>query len=202
MLLSTWVIFSAFSIQHHFPEPDRQGERRGRGTGKKIKRHTPWITHANTHINMRIHMQEHIVWLCLISLAVYQGDQEFNAVKFPADKTVFGEVGSNECWAAQRRRRRRGKRKWRRWEKDDKRALQFNCLPDTFTSSLSSFSHLLQQLRKSPLTDGADTLLFVRKELKVYGDGLTNTETDRLLRTLFTVAQSTNCCERSRIVEM
>lgn len=41
--------------------------------------------------------------LCLISLVVYQGDQEFNTVKFPADKTVFGEVGSNECWAAQKK---------------------------------------------------------------------------------------------------
>lgn len=32
--------------------------------------------------------------LRLISTAVYQGDQEFSAVKFPVDKTVFGEAGA------------------------------------------------------------------------------------------------------------
>lgn len=35
--------------------------------------------------------------VCLISPAVYQGDQEFNTVKFPADKTLFGEAEANEC---------------------------------------------------------------------------------------------------------
>lgn len=31
--------------------------------------------------------------LCLISLVLYQGDQEFT-VKFPVDKTVFGEAAA------------------------------------------------------------------------------------------------------------
>lgn len=35
----------------------------------------------------------HCISLCLISPAVYQGDQEFNTGKFPEDKTEFGDLG-------------------------------------------------------------------------------------------------------------
>lgn len=47
-------------------------------------------TQAYTHKYACTHAGTH----CLISPAVYQGDQEFNTAKFPVDKTVFGEAGA------------------------------------------------------------------------------------------------------------
>ena len=100
MLLSACAIFSAFSIQHHFPEPDRQGEG-GRERGKNWRgdkeTHSMDYTGTYTHKYAYTHAGTHCMRLCLISPAVYQGDQEFNTVKFPVDKTVFGEAGPNEC---------------------------------------------------------------------------------------------------------
>lgn len=43
------------------------------------------------------HAGTHCTRVCLISPAVYQGDQEFNTVKFPVDKTLFREAEANEC---------------------------------------------------------------------------------------------------------
>lgn len=102
MLLSACAIF--FSIQHHFPEPDRQGERekngeRGRNWRGDKETHSMDYTRTYTHTYAYTHAGTHCMSLCLISPAVYQGDQEFNTVKFPVDKTVFGESGPNECWA-------------------------------------------------------------------------------------------------------
>ena len=108
-LNAAFSVYHIFGIQHHFHEPDIEGEREGRKGGKDIKWHTQRITSVHRHINMLTHMQEQRVSLCLISLAVYQGDREFSTAKFPVDKTVFGEVGPYECWTAQRRRRRKRK---------------------------------------------------------------------------------------------
>lgn len=105
MLLSACAIFSAFSIQHHFPELDRQGgwgRKMGGGTGEEIKRRTPWITQAHTHKYACAHAGTYCARLCLISLVVYQGDQKFNTGKFPVDKALFREAGANECGAAHR----------------------------------------------------------------------------------------------------
>lgn len=180
---------SALSIISLSPTEKDRGRERERERGKERERGRNWrgdkethsmdYTGTYTHKYAYAHAGTHCMKLCLISLVVYQGDQEFNIVKFPVDKTLFWEAGSNECWAALRRRRRKRRRKnWRRWEEDDKRALWFNCLPDTFLSSLSSCSHLLQQMRKLHLTQKS-CLLFALKELKVYDDTLTTTVTSR-----------------------
>lgn len=99
-----------FSIQHFSiisRSPTDKGREResekGGGTGEEIKRHTPRITHHththHTHTRKYAYAQAgtYCMNLCLISPAVYQGDREFNTVKFPVDKTLFREVGSNEC---------------------------------------------------------------------------------------------------------
>lgn len=81
---------SAFSIiSLSQTDKERDG---GGGTGEEIKRHYP-----HTHEYADTHAETHCMSLCLISPAVYQGDQEFNTVKFPVDKTVFGEARPDEC---------------------------------------------------------------------------------------------------------
>lgn len=54
-------------------------------------------TRTYTHKYAYTHAGTQCLSLCLISPAVYQGDQEFNTVKFPVDKTMFGEARPNEC---------------------------------------------------------------------------------------------------------
>lgn len=145
-LNAAFSVCHIFSIQHSASFPwarqTRKEWERGRNWRGDKETHSMDYTRTYTHKYAYTHAGTHCMSLCLISPAVYQGDQEFNTVKFPVDKTVFGEAGPNECWVAQRRGRRRRKN-WRRWEEDDKRALRFNCLPDTFLSSLSSSPHLL-----------------------------------------------------------
>lgn len=140
-LNAAFSVCHIFSIRHSASFPWARQTRRerevkgGGGTGEEIKRRTPWITQAHTHKYACAHAGTYCTRLCLISLVVYQGDQEFNTGKFPVDKALFREAGANEWMRSsmQRRRRRRERRwKWRRWGEDDKRALWFNCLPDIF----------------------------------------------------------------------
>lgn len=146
--------FSIISLSLRDKERERGGRKNWRGDKET---HSMDYTRTYTHKYAYTHAGTHCMSLCLISPVVYQGDQEFNTVKFPVDKTVFGDAGPNECWAEQRRRRKWRRKNWRRWEEDDKRALRFNCLPDTFTSSSSPS---LIYKRKLPLTDASDTEVF------------------------------------------
>lgn len=88
--------------------------------------------------------------LCLISLAVYQGDQEFNTVTFPVDKTLFREVGSNECCSSTEGEEGGGN------EGDERRMTRgrFGLIAYLILSfpPLSSCSHLLRQMGRLDLT--------------------------------------------------
>lgn len=54
------------------------------------------MDYTRTYTHKYTHAETHCMSPCLISPVVYHGDQEFNTVKFPVDKTVFGDAGPNE----------------------------------------------------------------------------------------------------------
>lgn len=136
---------SAFSIIS-LSSADKEGEggKRWGGAGEEIKRRTPWITQAHTHKYASAHAGTYCARLCLISLVVYQGDQEFNTGKFPVDKALFREAGDGECRAANRRGR--GDEN----ERDEQRMTRghFGLIAYLIFYSLSACCHLLQHMRK------------------------------------------------------
>lgn len=134
---------SAFSIIS-LSSTDKEG---GGGPGEEIKRRTPWITQAHTHKYACAHAGTYCTRLCLISLVVYQGDQEFNTGKFPVDKALFREAGANECGAAGRGGGGGGGDEN---EGDEERMTRghFGIIAYLIFPSLSACCHLLQQMRK------------------------------------------------------
>lgn len=151
MLLSACAIFSAFSVQHHFPELGRQGgkgRKRWGGAGEEIKRRTPWITQAHTHKYACAYTGAYCTRLCLISLVVYQDDQEFNTGKFPVDKALFREAEANECGAASRGGGGGGRGDENEGDEERMTRGHFGLIAYLIFSSLSACCHLLQHMRK------------------------------------------------------
>lgn len=115
--------------------------------------HTHTHGRKHTHKYAYAHAGTHCMRPCLISPAVYQGDQEFNTVKFPVDKTLFREARANECCG--------GAEEVGEGRGDERRMTRgrFGLIAYLILSfpSLSSCSHLLQQMRKLDVTP--DTLI-------------------------------------------
>lgn len=87
---------SAFSIISP-SQRDKERERVGGGGDWIADKETHSTDYTRTYTHKYTHARTHCMSLCLISPVVYQGDQEFNTVKFPVDKTVFGDARPNEC---------------------------------------------------------------------------------------------------------
>lgn len=159
-----------FSIQHFSiisrspTDKERERERqreRGRNWRRDKETHSmDYTPHTHTHKYAYAQAGTYCMNLCLISPAVYQGDQEFNTVKFPVDKTLFREVGSNECCSSTEGEEAAGEEEEGEGgggsEGDERRMTRgrFGLIAYLILSfpPLSSCSHLLRQMRKLDLT--------------------------------------------------